>query len=230
MNTSSESGKGMRATLVICAVVIALGLVVAWNYVFTLNRQAQNPDYLPIIHRLDRDLDTVNQMGKEAGFFELRGKVWVLGYVFTRCPVGCLGVMEYQQKLQKEFGDRDDFHLVSITMDPEEDTPEQIAKWTEEKQLGGDNWWFLTGVGKKIRSYMGKYFRLYINQRQDPDEIALYGEWDHELKLVLVDQTGAIRYYYDVMNVSRGENQFKKLRNDVTRLLEGGPTTGQPQT
>ena len=83
---SPQRKNGLRMTLGICGVVMALGLVVAWNYVNMLNRQSQNTDYLPVIMRLDRPLEGTNQEGQSVSFAQLGGKVWVLAYVYTHCP------------------------------------------------------------------------------------------------------------------------------------------------
>lgn len=219
---------GLRVTLIICGIVMALGLVVAWNYLNMLNQQAQNADYLPVIMRLDRPLEGTNQEGEAVSFAQLGGKVWVLAYVYTHCPAGCAGVMGVMKELQEEFRDESDLHFVSVTMDPERDTPEWMKQWAEERDMGGDNWWFMTGDAKKIRTYMGRYFRLVVNQRTDPEEIKFYGEWEHEFKLVLVDQSGAIRYYYDVLNATYGEDHRKKLSEDIKRLLAQGPQLSGP--
>lgn len=219
----------LTLTLMVCGIVIALGLVVAWNYMRLVNRQAQEAGYLPVIMRLDKPLEGMKQDGEPVSFADLRGKVWVLGYVYTRCPAGCSGVMGVMKELQEQFGEHPDFHLVALTLDPEKDTAEWMAQWAEERDMGGDNWWFMTGDPKEIRSYMGKYFRMTVTQRKKPDEIKIYGEWEHEFKLVLVDQSGAIRYYYDVLNATHGDAQREKMSRDVQRLLKEGPGLSGPR-
>jgi protein SCO1/2 len=218
----------MRNTLLLCGIIMALGLVVYWNYVQTVNAQAGDTNYLPVIMRLDRPLEGLNQKGEPVSFDQLKGKVWVLAYVYTRCPAGCAGVMSIMKEVQEEFAGRDDFHLVALTLDPDKDTSEWMDQWATERDMGGDDWWFMTGVGKNIRTYMGKYFRLVANKRTDPVEITTYGEWEHEFKLVLVDQTGAIRYYYDVLNATYGDDHRKKIVKDIQRLLDDGPALDGP--
>ncbi len=225
--SAQPQGNKLTLTLAICGIVMALGVVVAWNYYMLLKQQAQDTDYMPTISRLDRDLKGVNQFGEEVSLHQLAGKVWVIGYVFTRCKEGCLGVMDYMRRLEKEFGEREDFHLVALTMDPERDTQEWLAQWTKDAGLGGENWWFMTGDGKKIRSYMGKYFNSIIKKRTDKWEIEEFGEWEHDLKLFLVDQNGSYRYSYEVMNATYGREHWKKLQKDVRRFLEKGPNLDQ---
>ena len=215
-----NKNNGLTTTLSVCAVVMALGLVVAWNYMIMVKNQSNDADYLPNMQSLEKDLRLTNQSGAEVSFHQLRGKVWVLGYVFTRCPVGCVGLMERMSDLQEMYGKNPNFHLAAVTMDPKKDTPEFLAEWTKEKELGGDNWWFMTGDGKRIRTYMSKYFRAQISKRTDPQEIELYGEWEHELKLMLVDRNGMVRYHYTPLDNRFGEQHWEKLQKDVKRLLD----------
>ncbi len=219
----------MRLTLMICGIVMALGLVVYWNYVQFVNRQAADKDHLPVINHLERPLVGVDQKGNSVSFDQLQGKVWVLGYVYTRCPAGCGGVMTIMRDIQEEFADeKDRVHFVALSLDPEKDTPEHLDQWATEHQMGGDNWWFMTGDAKKIRSYMGKYFRMVVNKRQE--QVEIYGEWEHEFKLALVDQAGSIRYEYFVLDARVGDTHREKLIKDIRLLLDNGPTFSRPHT
>ena len=225
-NTETERQKrSLQNTLCVIGIVMALGLVVFWSQL-KIWQELVDEDRLPVIKQLDRSLEGVNQKGEPVSLAQLRGKVWVLGYIYTRCPAGCTGVMSVMKGLQEKFGHRDNFHLVALSLEPEKDTPEWMDKWAQEREMGGENWWFMTGDGKTIRDYMRRYFFLHATKREDPNKIEVYGEWEHEFKLVLVDQAGAIRYYYDVLNVSHGERHREKLNHDIDGLLKHGPERG----
>ena len=86
----------------------------------------------------------------------------------------------------------------------------------------------MTGMSKEIRTYIGKYFKLYVTQRTDPEEIATYGPWETEYRLSLVDQAGAIRAQYEVLDARvlvlvllDREDHLGELR--VRHLLEPVP-------
>lgn len=218
--SDAPNKQGLSVTLWICAIVMVLGLVVTLNYMFFYKRQLGNQDYLPNIQALEKDLQLLTPEGEEVSFHELQGKVWVLGYIFTRCPSGCLGVVAKMKELYEEFGADPNFHMVALSLDPEKDTPEWLEKWTQENGLSGENWWFLTGDRRSIHSYMSRYFKLHVSKVTDPDQARIYGDWEHEFKLVLVDHKLMIRYYYDITHFERGEEQFDKLRRDIKRLLK----------
>ena len=68
-----EFGGGMKFTLILCGVLMALGMVVFWNYRNTLWEQADNLDRLPVMAQLDRPLEGINHRGEEVSFQDLRG-------------------------------------------------------------------------------------------------------------------------------------------------------------
>ena len=225
-----EPGSGMRLTLIVCGIVMLLGIGVFFNYRKTLEQQAANVERLPIQAQLDRSLGGINQRGEPVSFEELRGKVWVLAYVYTDCPVGCEPLNRKLKELQQEFAGVENVHFVTLSLDPDRDTPERLAAWAQAdgRGMGEGNWWFMTGVAKEVRTYMGKYFRLYVTPRKDLAEVDIYGQWEVEYPLMLVDQAGAIRRRYDVLDARVGAFHEKTLREDVRNLLEHGHQFGGP--
>lgn len=223
-----ESGGGMKFTLILCGVLMALGMVVFWNYRNTLWEQADNLDRLPVMAQLDRPLEGINHRGEEVSFQDLRGKVWVIAYADTFSPAGSEPLIMRLKALQDEFAGEEDFHLVALSKDPDKDTPERMLQWGKVRGLGEGNWWFMTGVPKKIRTYVGKYFKLYVTPRTDPHEIATYGPWETDHRLSLVDQAGAIRAQYEVLDARVGEGHEKQLRIDIKNLLKHGHNFGGP--
>ncbi len=177
---------------------------------------------LPNIQALERDLEVVEQSGRTVRFGELRGKIWVVGYVFTTCPGGCLGLTQEMASLQKEFAGDPDLHFVSVSVDPEHDRPEVLREWTSKSGVGGENWWFVTGDAKEIRNYMAKYFRFPVTENTDPETVAQQGRWVHDTRLVAVDRRGMIRGYYDVLNLRSGDIYRKQLLEDIA-LLKAEP-------
>ena len=226
--TEREPGGGMRFTLIVCGVVMALGMVVFWNYRKTLQTQAANLERLPIMSQMDKPLNGINHRGESVSFQDLRGKVWVLAYADTFSPAGSEQLIMRLKALQDEFAAEKNFHVVALSTQPDRDTPERMLQWGKERGLGEGNWWFMTGMSKEIRTYIGKYFKLYVTQRTDPEEIATYGPWETEYRLSLVDQAGAIRAQYEVLDARVGENHERQLHVDIKNLLEHGHNFGGP--
>ncbi|MEM7387775.1 MAG: SCO family protein, partial [Verrucomicrobiota bacterium] len=214
---SASSEPAVRGTLWIIGAIVLLGFVVTWNYVYYTRARA-NESGPPNIKALETDLSLIDHEGNPRRLSELRGKIWILGYVFTACPAGCLGLTATMRDLQAQYGDDSDYHFVSISMDPERDRPDVLKAWMDKVEVGGDNWWFLTGDEKAIRKYMAKYFQLQVTERTDPEEIKAYGRWEHKNLLVSVDRRGMIRGYYDVLHFDSGDLYLDKLKKDLKTL------------
>ena len=204
----------------ICALIIVGSVFVSRSYQSRRNHEAQ--DYRPPhLKKLEVDLEAINYDGTEVSLGQLKGKVWVAGYMYTDCPSGCLGLAEYLKQLNQEIGAPDDLQLVSISLNPKEDTPEKITGWVEERGVDLPNWWFLTGEEDKIRNYMRDWFGMVPGeQSEDPTVVAAQGKFQHEPMLALVDAGGNIRGYYRVMQFDIGELDFKRLVIETRMVME----------
>src|SRR5579871_2507117 len=88
---------------------------------------------LPVIGRIS-DFSLTNQNNATVTLSQLRGKVWVADIIFTRCPGPCSSMThhlaELQTNLQTELPDAP-VKLVTLTSDPENDTPPVLKKYSE---------------------------------------------------------------------------------------------------
>ncbi len=128
----------------------------------------------------------------------LRGKVWIASFLFTRCLGGCPQVTSSMEEIQERMKDRKDLLLVSFTVDPDRDTPDELDQFASRFKANPDRWKFLLGQEDAIHAMIREQFKLGIvkNIPGDGKEIKPGFEIDHPLKLVLVDKTGRIRGYY----------------------------------
>jgi protein SCO1/2 len=125
----------------------------------------------------------------------LRGKVWVADFIFTSCPTACPKLTKRMFELQhrtRNLGDA--FHLVSFTVDPENDTPERLAAYAASVNARPNRWSFVTGPLGTIETTVVHGFKLAMGKEDNGDGIftIFHGE-----RLVLVDREGAIRGYYE---------------------------------
>ncbi|MCC6764643.1 MAG: SCO family protein [Deltaproteobacteria bacterium] len=137
----------------------------------------------------------VDASGRPFGTPELAGTVWVASFFFTHCPSVCPLVMARMADLQRRFaeGGVADVRLVSITVDPERDTPEVLR--AAEPRYGVDpaRWTLLTGSRERLHALLVSGFKV-----PGLDTAALAnGDIPHTTKVVLVDETGHVRGYYD---------------------------------
>ncbi len=144
----------------------------------------------------------------------LLGKVWVADFFFTSCPGTCLLLSNRMKEIHAATAKGGGVHFVSISTDPETDTPEVLRNYAAS--LGADERWsFLTGPRQAIFELSIGGFKLAL---ADADGVDVKEKIIHSTKLVLVDRRGWIRDYYDGVGDKPGEKE--RLLADIKRLLQ----------
>ncbi len=177
---------------------------------------------LPYRTRLNKDLAALEASGREINLSQLDGKVYLVGYVYTTCPRGCAGVVARMKELQAKFGSNPLFHLVSVSLNPEHDTPAQLTKFIEAQEIDRSNWWFVTGDPKALRYYMTKGFGFPAVRDIPPAErINEFDLYEHKLAIALVDAKSHVREYYSLEEPDAGIQRLvnEKMEKDIAAVL-----------
>jgi protein SCO1 len=159
---------------------------------------------LPVLAQLP-DFRLLGRGGKTLSLADLRGKVWIADFIFTRCPGPCPRMTSKMASLQRDLHSEDSLRLVSISVDPEFDTPEVLANYSARYQAEDGRWFFLTGDKAAIHHLAKSGFLV-----GGVDDVTL-----HTTRFVLIDREGRVRGYYS----SGDEDELQKLRNDAKALL-----------
>jgi protein SCO1/2 len=148
------------------------------------------------------------QDGKRLALKELRGKVLAITFIFASCADTCPLLTAKMAGLQAKLGTAHGpkVFFVSITVDPDRDTPEVLRRYAEAYKANTAGWAFLTGTAAEIREVAKRYGIYY---KKTPRE-----DVDHTFLTSLVDQSGTLRVQY--MGVKF--NQDEMLR-DIQSLL-----------
>ena len=154
------------------------------------------PPALPVVKVLP-SYDLVDSRGESFGTEQLAGQVYVANLFFTRCTNVCPILTNSLLRLQRRY--REDgigeIRLVSISVDGEHDTPDQLAAYAARHEIETESWSLLTGPREQVRTLAIEGFRLALGDRQE-DEQGLI-DIAHAGRLVLVDRWGQVRGYYD---------------------------------
>lgn len=181
------------------------------------------PAELPVYATLRQALTATERSGRTVSTSELRGKVWVLGYTYTRCPRGCLGVIATMLKLRDAFGVDPRFHQVSVAVDPAHDTPAVLANFAAAAGIkDSDGWWFLGGEPSSLQNFVTNQIGFAQTVEIPPAErLSAFDLYSHDLRLALIDAQGRLRGYYEVQNEDPPTAAFhiERLRADIRRLL-----------
>lgn len=117
---------------------------------------------------------------------DMLGKVYLVEFFFSRCPTICPVMNNNMRHIEEEINDPN-FGIISISIDPENDTPEILKEHAKKIGARSSNWHFLTGD----RNYIGdiaKKFDIYVGDQKDKAE-----SLNHSGEIALVDKDGNIR-------------------------------------
>ncbi|MHC5019911.1 MAG: SCO family protein [Planctomycetota bacterium] len=123
---------------------------------------------------------------------ELAGKVWVVGFIFTRCATVCPRVTQAMVDLQATLPSPD-VRFVAVSVDPHHDTPAVLRDYARSFGVD-DRWHFLTGDKAKVYDLIEQGFRLAVDEAPDPTT-PVELKFVHSDRLALVDRQGMVRHY-----------------------------------
>jgi protein SCO1 len=149
----------------------------------------------------------IERSGKRVGSSELKGQPYVAGFFFTSCPTICPKQNEKVRQLQKKFAGQP-VRFLSISCDPEVDTPEVLSAYADRFDADPDQWLFLTGDMTYIRRVGAEFFGLGIMRYAHPEKFAL------------IDAEGKRYGYYTWSDA----NQWEALQADITKMIAAGGT------
>lgn len=148
------------------------------------------------------------------------GKVYLVEFFFTTCPTICPIMNKNMKTIQAKFATNSNFGIASISINPENDTPEVLKKHAEDIGAEGINWHFLTGKEATIFEIANKGFELFAGKNSK-----VAGGFEHSGLVALIDKNGNIRsrkddfgnpiVYYDGLE----QKGVEQLKQDITKLL-----------
>jgi protein SCO1 len=155
------------------------------------------------------DFALTSQDGKEVRLEDLRGRVVAVAFIYASCPDVCPLLTDKMARVQDELGA--DFGsnvvFVSITVDPERDTPEVLKGYAEAFDANFAGWSFLTGSPAAVREVAQRY-GVAVAPAAD-------GQVDHTLLTTLIDRRGVMRVQY--LGYRFDEEEFRHDLLDLVR-------------
>ncbi len=146
--------------------------------------------------------------GKTVTLDALLGKPWIVDFVFTRCTGPCPVVTSFMVKAQ-QMSKADDVRLVTITVDPEYDTPEVLSQYAQLIHADTQRWMFLTGPLDVITELLNKSFMVPIVKETG---LPVGQSIVHRTNLSVVDAHGVVRGYYDGEHIEGVEQAVARAR------------------
>jgi cytochrome oxidase Cu insertion factor (SCO1/SenC/PrrC family) len=166
---------------------------------------------LPVLSALP-DFSLTDETDKNFGSKDLRGKVWIADFIFTRCASSCPMQTAEKVKLQSQYKDDRDLQLVTFTVDPEHDTPAVLAEYGAKHGAMPGRWKFLTGGRGDLWNLSANGFKFEVAEDAKNSKMPIL----HSSNFALVDRKGRVRGVYDGLSAEgRG-----LLLVDLQKLLD----------
>jgi protein SCO1/2 len=141
------------------------------------SHMATTPEASSPAQKYFTDVELINQDGKKVRFYSdvLKGKTVVVNAFFTTCTSVCPPMNRNMEKIQEVLGDRvgRDVFLVSITVDPEVDTPVRLKEYAKKFHAGA-GWVFLTGKKENLDWALYKLGQ-FVEKKDDHTTIFIIG-------------------------------------------------------
>lgn len=206
------------ALLVFISGAIGIG-VWSWQQGRTLQGTREKPplEGLKVFGTVP-DFSLIERSGHPVTLAGLKGKIWIANFIYTNCPDTCPIQSAQMKELQTEFSSETGLRLVSITVDPERDTPKVLVEYANRFSANPERWLFLTGAKEAIYHLAQEGFRLGAAEIPHEKRPASGATHTHSPRFVLVDRQAEIRGYY----VATEADAVARLRRDLKILLSKG--------
>ena len=167
------------ASLILAAILAVLGY-------YVIRQADQSRSNLPILAEVP-DFQFRDQNDRPFGRNQMLGKVCVVDFIFTRCQGICPVMANRYARLHRLFQDAPDLQLISISVDPDYDTPDILRQYAANYGIMDERWILLHARLDLVQDLCENGFLL---PAQDLPQ-------GHSGKFILVDRQGRIRGYYD---------------------------------
>ncbi len=160
-----------------------------------------------------RNISFTNQLGKKVSLYDLKGKIIVLDFFFTRCPTFCPGMARAMKRLQDSFkmNDTTIVQFISVSVDPQHDSVPQLRKFADRFKADHDSWWFVTGEKSDIYDFALHEIKASVA------DVNIDTAFIHTQDFFLLDREHIIRGWYNGFD---SVMQAKLVRDIPLLMLE----------
>ncbi len=175
-----------------------------------VNEKNGKTTYDTVWHHV-KNISFTNQLGQKVSLYDIKGKVIVLDFFFTRCPTFCPGMVRAMKKLQDAFKKNDTsfVQFISVSIDPLHDSVPQLRKFADKFDASPDNWWFVTGDRKEFYDFALQEMKANIADAE------IDTGFIHTSLFFLLDREKIVRGFYDGFD----SVAQKKLVRDIPLLM-----------
>jgi protein SCO1/2 len=159
-----------------------------------------------------KNISFTNQLGKNVSLDDLKGKIIVASFFFTRCPSLCPQMARSMKKLQKSFKKNDNIvQFLSISVDPETDSVPRLKQFADKYSADPGSWWLVKGDKKEV-------YNFALNElKANVADINIDTAFIHTDDFFLLDKERVVRGWYSGLDTLE---QAKLVRDIPLLMLE----------
>ena len=187
--TPQESPRTLWIGIIILAG--ALCVVCLFSIVALLNQRPPLPFYGQVA-----DFTLTNQDGTVTTLANFTNQVWVADIIFTRCAGPCPRMTAQMKSVQDNLPPDNPARLVTLTTDPDYDSPKILKRYGERFGADFKRWTFLTGTKAQIAGLAGDSLKLGSTAIAPADQKNAADLFIHTTIFVLVDKHARLRGIY----------------------------------
>ncbi len=175
-----------------------------------VNEKNGKTTYDTIWHHV-KNISFTNQLGQQVSLYDIKGKIIVLDFFFTRCPTFCPGMARSMKKLQDSFKKNDTsiVQFISVSIDPLHDSVPQLRKFADRFNVNPDSWWLVTGDKKEIYDFALQEMKASIADTEVDTGFI------HTQNFFLLDREKIVRGWYNGFDSAAQQ----KLVRDIPLLM-----------
>lgn len=175
---------------------------------------------LPVLGQL-RDFTLTNQFGAAVSLQTFHGQVWVADIIFTRCAGPCPIMTRHLSELQAALPANSAVKLVSLTTDPDFDSPKVLKSYGEQFGARPERWMFLTGAKDQIARLAIHGLKLTAVEKQPQERETEVDLFIHSTIFVVVDKQGRLRGAFETTGPDVDARKAKQqILAAVNKLLQ----------
>jgi protein SCO1/2/putative membrane protein len=140
------------------------------------------------------DFELVERSGRPVTQADLADRVCIASFIFTRCPLSCPRITGVMKDISAGLA-ATDVLLLSLSVDPEYDTPTVLAAYARRFEASPERWWFLTGPKDTIYELVRDRFKLTLMDAGPTDPASEREAITHSDRLALVDRGQIVGLY-----------------------------------
>jgi len=185
----------------------------------SLQIRARQKKPLPVYGQV-ADFTLTNQNGGAISLATLRGRVWVADVIFTRCAGPCLKMSRQMKELQQSLPAKSQVMLVTLTTDPDFDTPSVLKTYAQRFGADSNRWVFLTGARKALMDVEVGSLKLTAIEKKPEERETPVDLFIHSTIFVIVDKRGQLRGVFETSGEGTNPLEIKEQIMDAAARLE----------